>query len=620
MTLVIWSTLLPTLSLGGVAYFAQRHQLVQSYHDLLSAVTHQTSRQAELWLNEQETTASSIGLSQELLENWTAYRSLPERSDDSFSHLLRLQRIIRIGNESSKWITEVRLSNVDGEVVLSDNHKVVRGATFAPESAFDAAEFLRKGKVAHSKVYSAVFPAPLSIDSEALGTGFPTMFVFAPIVSEKGPVGIVACRLAVADLGRLFVKEAGTLPLDVFLLGPDGHLIASNRKEKCWSLSQTLPLAASSGYDLDGYTSYTGDKVVGAWEQVVGTDLRIVVQIPADSLTRPLAPILLNTLAFSLGLGLAFAAVAFFMANHLLAPLHRVIDASRRIARGDRTVRVNLERADELGQLSQSFDQMASTVEAVIVEMEAARDQALAATQAKSRFLANMTHELRTPLNAVIGYSEMLIAEAQDDEKLDLVTDLEVIRTAGKDLLALINGILDVSKAEAGKLELHPEHFIVDELVQEIFTLFVPIVASSGNTLKTDLIPVPGEPMTLGDVYMDRAKLKQILLNLLSNACKFTQGGEIEVLGRRQADELWLEVKDNGIGMSPEQQKVVFDEFAQADGSTTRKYGGTGLGLTIVQRFTEMLGGQVSLESELGQGSKFILHFTHVTEESKASS
>ena len=258
MTLVIWSTLLPTLSLGGLAYFAQRRQLLDSYHDLLSAVTHQTSRQVKQWQEEQEATVTSVGLSQELLDNWNSYRNLQEGSEDSFLHLLRLQRMIRICNESSKWITEVRLSNTGGKVVLSDNHKAERGASFAPEAAFDVADFLKKGKAAHSKVYLATALAPSGIDSDHFSTGFPTMFVFAPIVGEKGPVGIVGCRMAVADLGRLFAKEAGNLPLDVFLIGLDGHLVASNRREKCWTLQQSLPYDSDNGYDLVGYVGYTG--------------------------------------------------------------------------------------------------------------------------------------------------------------------------------------------------------------------------------------------------------------------------------------------------------------------------------------------------------------------------
>ena len=613
IALVIFSSVTPALFLGCHAYITQRRQLLDSYENVLSSVAQETSRQIHLWLTEQEATVTSLARAGDLIENWTAFRRLSQDSDEAFLDLFRLLRILHLCNESSKWITEVRLSDVRGQVILSDNLDMMKGLYFPPEATACLSEVVSHGDTVHSHVYLAENPAPAGIDNDALDTGFPTMFIMAPVCGEADVSGVLGCRMAVADLGRLFPKEAGTLPLDVFLIGPQSELIASSRITRAWKERQTLPgdgiPRAGGGQDLSGYRSYSGQTVVGAWYSVPRTDWTVVAQMPQHELVKPLRAVLLNTLTVSAALVLAFAACAFFLTTHLLTPLRRVIEAAIQLARGDRKARADLERDDEIGQLGRSFDHMAAVLEATLATMETARDQAMEATRAKSRFLANMTHELRTPLNVVIGYSEMLIAEAQDSDQATLATDLEVIRTAGKDLLTLVNGILDLSKVEAGKMEVSHETFVLEDLLQEIVTLFVPMAAS--NNIKLTLLGPP-----LGPVCMDRTKLKQMLLNLLSNAFKFTaKNGSITMGGRWENNTLWLEVTDTGIGMTPEQQQRIFEEFSQADASTTRNYGGTGLGLTIVRRFAELMDASVTVQSEVGKGSTFRLHFLKVGED-----
>ncbi|HMQ33371.1 MAG TPA: response regulator, partial [Chloroflexaceae bacterium] len=237
-------------------------------------------------------------------------------------------------------------------------------------------------------------------------------------------------------------------------------------------------------------------------------------------------------------------------------------------------------------------------------EAQAARVAAEEATRAKSAFLANMSHELRTPLNAIIGYSEMLQEEAAERGHPDLTADLEKIRTAGKHLLALINDILDLSKIEAGKMELHLERFGLAALLDEVVTTISPLVEKGGNTLE-----LRGD--TGGTVFGDLTKLRQALLNLLSNAAKFTEGGRItlsvdsDLIG--EVEYLRLRVGDTGIGMSKEQLGRIFREFTQGDASTTRRYGGTGLGLALSRRFCQMMGGDITVASALGQGSTFTI-------------
>lgn len=233
------------------------------------------------------------------------------------------------------------------------------------------------------------------------------------------------------------------------------------------------------------------------------------------------------------------------------------------------------------------------------------KDAALVASQAKSTFLANMSHELRTPLNAIIGYSEMLQEEAEETGNTSTVADLQKIRSAGKHLLDLINAVLDLSKIEAGKMDLYLETFPVATLAEEVVAIVQPMAEKNGNLLLKTC------PLDIGTMHGDLTKVRQSLLNLLSNACKFTQSGSVSLTITRKtvnnADWITFAVTDTGVGMNPQQIQNLFEPFTQADSSTTRKFGGTGLGLAITRRFCRMMGGDITVESEMGKGSTFTL-------------
>jgi len=235
-------------------------------------------------------------------------------------------------------------------------------------------------------------------------------------------------------------------------------------------------------------------------------------------------------------------------------------------------------------------------------KLVAARDHAIDASKAKSAFLANMSHELRTPLNAIIGYSELIEEESHDAETLNL-GDLGKIRAAARHLLALIDDILDVSKIEAGKMELFVEAFDARELLDEVVATIEPLAARNRNELRLDL------SAGLGTLHTDRTKLKQVALNLLSNACKFTHEGTVRLAVRRArgpgGEWLHLEVEDTGIGIASERLEELFQPFRQADESTTRKYGGTGLGLSISRHYCQMMRGSINAVSAPGNGSTF---------------
>ena len=236
-------------------------------------------------------------------------------------------------------------------------------------------------------------------------------------------------------------------------------------------------------------------------------------------------------------------------------------------------------------------------------QLELARDAAEAANSSKSQFLANMSHELRTPLNAIIGYSDLLIEEAEELEAQDLVPDLEKIRSSGKHLLGLINDVLDLSKIEAGKMEMSLETFELRDVINAVAAMVRPLVAKNGNTFEVAM------DENIGTMHSDLTRVRQILLNLLSNASKFTSNGTVSLTATREEarGREWIvfAVRDTGIGMTQEQLARLFQPFTQADPSTTRKYGGTGLGLSISQRLSRLMDGTISVVSEPGMGSIF---------------
>jgi len=244
-------------------------------------------------------------------------------------------------------------------------------------------------------------------------------------------------------------------------------------------------------------------------------------------------------------------------------------------------------------------------------ELQRARDAAEAASRSKSTFLANMSHELRTPLNAIIGYSELLIDDVTEIDPESLESDLRRIHRAGTHLLGLISDILDISKIEAGKMDLRYEQFDIAPMLSDVELTVAPLVTQNGNHFE---ISYDGQPASL---FADPVRVRQILVNLLGNACKFTDHGTITLRilkeereddGRRilhPSDVIRFEVADTGIGMTPEQLARLFQPFSQADDSTTRKYGGTGLGLALSRHFCQMMGGTIDVVSSAGKGSVF---------------
>jgi signal transduction histidine kinase len=288
------------------------------------------------------------------------------------------------------------------------------------------------------------------------------------------------------------------------------------------------------------------------------------------------------------------------------AALESVAAVADAIAVGIERKHAEAELARHTRHLQDAHDAQrrnAQQLAALVEELRVAQKSAEAATRAKSDFLASMSHELRTPLNAIILYSELLQEVAQDQGQQIFISDLERIQSAGKHLLDLINGILDLSKIEAGKMTLSLETFDIRRMIGELADTLEPLVEKNGNTLTVNC------PATIGTMTADLMKTRQILLNLLGNAAKFTRGGTIVLdvepgpIGDRPS--IVFSVADTGVGMTAEQAAKVFDPFTQADVTTTRKYGGTGLGLALVSRFCALMGGDVTVDSHPNVGSRF---------------
>jgi len=347
------------------------------------------------------------------------------------------------------------------------------------------------------------------------------------------------------------------------------------------------------------------------------------------TLNQQKTAVIQSSLIAFFGLLVSFV-VAIRMGRSVTGPIVKLTDTVEDLEKGNLSTRADTNANAELLTLEKGINSMASALQRArdnlqdevahatvelrntLLELEKKNreldvqsSRAQEANKSKSRFLANMSHELRTPLNAIIGYSEMLEEEAEQAGDTDYIPDMQKVNLAGRHLLSLINDILDLSKVEAGKMTLYLETADVEPVVKYAVSTTRPLAAQNSNELVLDCDP------NIGSMRMDVTKVRQVLFNLLSNACKFTEEGTITLAVKRieMGNKEWIEftVSDTGIGMTPDQMEHLFEAFAQADASIAKKYGGTGLGLTLSKSFSKLMGGEIDVCSESGKGSVFTL-------------
>ena len=427
-------------------------------------------------------------------------------------------------------------------------------------------------------------------------------------------------HLDIDDLGDLAKVVGGEQDIEyVVVFDPEGRILVDSEQESRYPVGEIEDEGALSAVAAGQRVTRPGDRTLEVFAPIqIGSDVIGGVRFGYDTspLEAEVRALTVQRIWQSSGVVAAAIVLSYMMAWYLVRPIRRLVHATQQVASGNLDFDEPVHRRDEIGDLTSAFASMTRGLRASREALESSHreleskveertHQLLAASRAKSEFVANMSHEIRTPINGVMGMTELLLGTEVTDEQREY---LELTRKSSDALLEVINDVLDFSKIEAGKLDMEPTDFDLHDTLADAMELLALRAHEKGLELAYDLrSDVP--TMLSGDP----GRLRQVLINLVGNAIKFTERGEVVVRVEprsKEADEgcLHFSVADTGIGIPAKKQSAIFDAFSQVDGSTTRRYGGTGLGLAVSSQLVEMMGGRIWVESEIGQGSVF--HFT----------
>jgi len=460
-------------------------------------------------------------------------------------------------------------------------------------------------------------------------TSEPMQTITLPIIDNGAVVGVLSADICftgiMVSVMDIYIGKTG----NVVVVADNGRVVAHTRMKQVPELDLTrLPVveAVLVGEEgtMKGYTDELGRQVLGSYMPIKELGWGVLIQRPLADIDAEVGQLRTTIILVTIGAVLLAVLAGWLMSRQIAKPIGQLASASERVAQGDLSTAVDVKSSNEIGVLAHSFNQMIVSLKKSRDELQQwgqelerrvhertaeleQRGQELTDTNVrleemsrhKSQFLANMSHELRTPLNSIIGYTKLMLDGLEGDINEEQQKDLHTVYTNSKHLLELINGLLDLSRIEAGKTALSYEVFAISDLLEEVIPAVEPLAREKGLTLTHSVAA------DIDSLHADKAKTKQVLINILGNAVKFTDEGSIKLNVSESDSDFVFSVVDTGMGMKKEDLEVIFDSFKQVGPAQIAGYEGTGLGLTISKQYIEMQGGRIWAESELGKGSTF---------------
>ncbi|MBX2864595.1 MAG: sensor histidine kinase [Leptolyngbyaceae cyanobacterium MAG.088] len=621
------------LTISVSTYFSARETLKQSLYDRLSVAATLKEEELNQWFQFHRNDILLLANLPELQTQTEVLLSAPAPQDDeNNSEELNNTEVpteTDIKKEARKQLTsylrdittfkpdlaEVSIATENGLILFSTNKKLE-----------NTSQPLDTNTTYFADGSDDITPIPYISPT----TGKTAITLATPILdTAKNRIGILLVTLDLQDIDSLIQErtglgETGTTYL-VGQIGEQNIFIASDKDEdstgNITSFAIDAAIAGESGAGL--YQNYAGKSVIGVYRWVEGQNLALLAEINQREAFGPARVLARNILLIGfIATGLLLSGI-YLLSRRITQPITQITKAAIQLQSGQLDQALSVNSQDEIGVLAQAFNHMAQQlkqsfdflentnqdlefrVQERTVELEAAKEAAESATRTKSAFLANMSHELRTPLNSIIGYSEMLEEDVEMIGEKSLVSDLRKIQGSSKHLLNLINSVLELSKIEAGRMELQLTSVNILALAQDVLEAVRPAVERKSNHV------ILNNSSMVDLIETDLGKLRQCLLNLLNNANKFTEQGQITltIQSSQYQGESYLEftVEDTGIGIDPNQLEYVFEAFTQVDDSSTRRYDGTGLGLTITREFVHMLGGVITAQNNPSRGAIFTI-------------